>query len=189
MGKIGYQKLSALPPEIRNPLCDMGYGRADILVETAEKVSILSSGGDGYRAFAILIDLNSGTSKVMHGSWGGANPWNPTNPVDLDDKQYELPVNGCVIKGEEGGGHPVNATVILHPKAIAPWLSAGPVVTKEERFVLNCYRTLTSAGRKDILSGYGKTIESLVKGGYLSRAKNGSTKITTLGKNASLKED
>ena len=189
MGRIGYQKLSVLPSEIRNPLYDIGYGRSDVLISTAEEVSIFSSGADGYRAFAILIDLNSGTSKVLWGSWGGANLYNPTNPVDLDDKEYILPVNGCVIRGCEGGGQPVFAEIFLHPRAIVPWLSAGPVVTEDERQVLEWFRVLIPAARKSLLFGKEKMLDDLVKRGFLARSKNGATKLTTLGKNASMKKE
>ena len=109
--------------------------------------------------------------------------------MDLDDKEYILPVNGCVIRGCEGGGQPVFAEIFLHPRAIVPWLSAGPVVTEDERQVLEWFRVLIPAARKSLLFGKEKMLDDLVKRGFLARSKNGATKLTTLGKNASMKKE
>src|SRR5260370_523739 len=49
------------------------YNKRDISVSPRETDSIGCGGGDGYKGFAILCDLESGDCHILWGSWGGAN--------------------------------------------------------------------------------------------------------------------
>jgi hypothetical protein len=196
-----FVKVKDLPDSLQNALKSVGYGRSDISVQTAERVSVFNAGGAGYRDFAILVDIASGekvvkygnwggstlwnpNNSVKYGSWGGSTLWNPNNSVDLDDKEYDLPVGGAVVRGSEGRSRPVSASIYLNPKNAAPWLPQLTDLTEAEKFLLAQFRSLKPGHRSTV--GKEAMIDSLVKGGFLARAKNGATRITTKGKNACL---
>lgn len=182
-----YIPTSKLPAVVQNALENVGYHRKDIGVNARESVSIACSGGDGYRGFAVIINLGTGERQFLYGSWGGANPWNPTNRVDLDTQEHTIPVNGCVILGSEGGSRPVYASVYVRPDAIVAMLPPAVDATEDEKRVLYAYRGLKSGPyRKEFLDkipNVTKIVDDLVARGLLKRAKNGATQITTEGRN------
>ncbi len=177
-----YVQVKDLPESLRAALAQVGYGRADIKIETAETASLFSGGYRGCRSFAILVDLATGRSETHMGSWGGSNMFSPNNSVDNDTKSYILPENGAVITGSEGGDHPTSASICLNPKNVVPWLPAASDVSSEEKAMLAQFRGL-KPGYRDT-KGKESMIDSLVERGYLKRNKAGATQITTLGKNA-----
>jgi hypothetical protein len=181
-------KVSELPQSIRNALRAVSYGRADIGVRARETFCPAQGGGNGYRCFAVILDLASGRFEIKQGSWGGANPWNPTNAVDLDTNDYPIPAGVAVIEGSQGGGKPVYASLIVRPENLTPLLPAASEVSERDVYILCAYRSLTSAGRKNEFERRGNPpssteLESLTKRGLLAKAGTG-LKITTDGKNA-----
>lgn len=180
--------VNQLPRTLQSALSALGYGRKDISVDAAESVSPFGAGGNGYREFFVAVNLATGQREERWGSWGGANPFNPTNRVDNATAEYAIPANVAVIKGSIGGGRPVSARIYVRPDAMAPMLPAAPELTATETGALYCYRALKSGQyRQDELRRYGAdaaTIDGLVSRGLLKRASNGATQITTEGKNA-----
>ena len=183
-----YAKVADLPHVLQQALKSVGYGKKDIEVKTAETVRLSLQGGDGYRAFSTLVNLSTGQYETTMGSWGGSNMFNPSNPVDNDRQAYALPQGGAVIKGIEGGGRPVLATITLHPANVVPWLPATTELTEVERKTLACFKGRKPGPyRNDALANAGSTpaiVDSLMVRGYLSRNRAGATQITTEGRNA-----
>ena len=193
-----YVDVKDLPVVLQRALKSVGYNRPNIEVSPAEKVSPAGMGGDGYREFFTIVDLESEKYETSHGSWGGANMFNTGNRVDNDRNMYTIPPNVVTIAGREGGSHPVYAHLYTAPETFTPLLGAGTAeveLTDEEKLVLVSMATLTSAGRKNEyqrsgLAGYdGKpkkalndALQSLADKGYIQIMGNGS-KITTTGKN------
>lgn len=184
-----HYELSQLHPAIVAFLkSEVFYRRKDIVVRAAEKESIACGGGDGYKGFAIIGNLDTGECKITWGSWGGANMFNPSNRVDMDTTLYTIPVNGFVITGHIGGGKPTYASMTVHPDNLPKQLTAGPVLTSEEDHVLNAIGGYKSGDcRKAALeriANCADVIASLAKRGLLKVTKAGAVSITTAGKNA-----
>lgn len=179
-----YISTKELPKIVQSVLSSVGYHGKDIEIVIKEDVSVYCSGGDGYRYFAMIVDLSTNDVKRYMGSWAGANQYNLSNRVDLDDKNYVIPENVVVIIGHEGGTSPVRASLTISPKNIVPGLlPANSGLSDKERWVLGVFKSMTPAYRKEALSSYGEVVDKLVVEGYLKRSKNGATQITTLGKN------
>lgn len=185
-----YIATKALPATMQNALASVGYHRKDIAVSAKERVSIQCFGGDGYRAFAIILNYATGEHQTLWGSWGGPNAFNPQNRVDTDSQEHEIPVNGAVILGRIGGDQPVSASIYVRPDAITAMLPPAPTVTDEEKQILAAYRGLKSGPyRQEAIARVkdsAKLIDSLVERGFLKRSKNKAIQLTTEGRNASL---
>ena len=183
-----YVKVNKLHPVLRDALDSVEYRRTDISVEARETASMFVGGGDGSRGFAILCDLDGGRFETHWGSWGGANQFNPRNPVDLDSKSYQLPENGAVITGAKyGSGSYANITV--HPNLMARMLPEKAVeLSQVERDALYCYRSIKGGSyRREELSRRRVTedvLVALVKRGLLKEDARGFRQITTEGRNA-----
>jgi len=188
MPLVGHCAVKDLPSTVQNALRSIGYAKKDIGVNAEEKTSVGDCGCDGRRSFVMLLDLASGESKTMRGSWGGANIFNPRNQVDLDFEDYALPPGGAVIHASEGYGG-VWASLTIHPSNVAKLLPAsGSDVSEKDRKILAAIGGLKSGPyRKEALDRLGTTpadLDSLVSRGFLSRNKAGAIAITTAGKNA-----
>lgn len=205
-------KVKELPETLRTALASVGYHAADVAIQARDKYSMSAGGsGNGRRAFVVAVNLATGERVMRQGSWGGPNPFNPTNAVDLDDTVRDLPANFAVIHGSEG--EQTYASVDVNPATLAPLLPEAPTLTESERAILCAYAGLTSAGRKRQIedwcsnaaraadSSYSnfkarraaeetckQTIETLITGlvsrGFLARNKAGAVSVTTAGKNA-----
>ena len=175
-----------LPDSIRDALRGVGYAKLDIEVEQATKISPFDAGGQGRRAFMVLLDLATGRREVHQGSWGGGNMFNPQNAVDNDEASYALPEGGAVIKGSTGYGG-VYATLYLHPANVAKLLPPSDELTEHERRIMYAFGCLKPGEyRQAELRRAGATepeVVSLVERGYLKQAANGARQITTKGKN------
>lgn len=209
-----YFKVKELPGTLQAALASVGYGRADIGIRTAETYSMRCSGGDGYRAFVVAVNLATGEAQRATGSWGGANMFNPRNPVDLDGQERPLPPGFAVISGHEGGGRPVYASVEVHPSTMAPLLPSAPAaeLSALEQTVLEVISGYTSAGRKNEWERMAERVlpwtapyaerqaaakkmhadiasaqDRLVSLGLVKRAKNGAMTITTEGRNRAVR--
>lgn len=184
-----YVTVTDLPAPVIGALKSVGYGKKDIRVEAAERVTLSSAGQAGCRAFVTLVNLTTGQHSTTYGSWGGANMFNPANPVDLDDNSYPLPADGVAIRGSMGGGQPVHASLHIPASMVARMLP-GPAVdlSHVERQALQCYVTLKSGQyRQDALRRANVTtdvIDGLVTRGFLARNRAGAISVTTAGKNA-----
>src|SRR5688500_11247331 len=98
-------EVSKLHPSIAGfLLSQVSYCWNGIGVSAAMTALVACSGGNRCKGFAILVDLDSGECRILWGSWGGANIFNPGNRVDRDTQEHVLPVNGAVISGSMGGG-------------------------------------------------------------------------------------
>ena len=180
-----------LPQTVQRALKAVDYGRRDIRVEARPTISILGAGGDGYQEFAVILNLETGHSETLEGSWGGANPWSPRNQVDLDDRQHAIPMNGAVIKGTRGGGRPVYAVLYVNPNNMATLLPAPVDLTPQEDWALAIISGLKpgyrgeSFERRDLgaYNAQNPVLISLVKKG-LVKATGSGIQITTEGKNA-----
>ena len=176
-----------LPAALQRALASVGYGRKSIDVMPAETASLSSAGGDGYQAFATVVNLETGENRTTWGSWGGPNMFNPRNAVDNDRADYPIPENGAVITGHKGGGRPVYATIRVNPVALAPLLPAKAELSERQRVILGTVRgTKGGAYRLEALKEYGVTteeIDNLVAGGFMKRNKTGAISMTTAGEN------
>jgi hypothetical protein len=179
-----------LPPVLQRALASVGYGRKNIDVKPAERASMGGLSGDGYQAFAMIVNLETGEYVTEWGSWGGPNMFNPQNAVDNDRKDYPIPVNGAVITGLQGGGRPVYATIRVNPAALAPLLPAKAELSERQRVILGIVRgTKGGAYRIEALKEYGVTtaeIDTLVAGGFMKRNKAGAISMTTAGENEAM---
>lgn len=178
-------KVKELHPTLQRALEAVDYHKADISVEPRSTASMFVGGGAGMRGFAVLVDLNTDRFEVHRGSWGGANPWNPRNAVDLDTNEYTLPPNGAVINGVQG--RTVHADITIHPE-VKMFPAPKDDLTQEEKDALYCYRSINGGNyRKEELRRRRvtqATIDKMVDRGFLKRDSRGFCQITTEGKNA-----
>ena len=191
-------KVNDLPVAIRSALTNAGYHTKDISVEVTESTSLYCSGGTGSRGFAIVVNLDTGESKRLNGSWGGANMFNPTNAVDLDQTLHTIPMNGAVIKGRQG--EKVYATVYVSQANIVKALDAPKLeLTEVEKGILKVLNGVNASYRKEYIFGYCSkdyferplteaeytlTVSTLAGKGLVKVNKAGSVSMTTEGKNA-----
>ena len=140
-------KVKDLPSTLQAALKSCGYARADIGVEAKDNYTMqCRTSGAGRRGFTMAVDLATGKSETVTGSWGGANMFNPGNSVDLDDTRRPLPPNFAVVHGSEGDG--VRAYVEVNPQTLIPLLPATAELSKVETALLDVYCGLSTAGRK-----------------------------------------
>lgn len=183
-----HTEVKSLSPLLQSVLRDIPYRRADIQIVVTDTVSPAVGGGDGVRGFIVMVNLQTGESKRKNGSWGGANPWAPTNPVDLDTTPYRIPSFGAVIKGKHGG-HGTFATLYV-PTAQAQNFLPTPTeaLSAVEKHALYCHRAIKGGQyRKDELRRRQVTqsvLDALVARGLLKQDARGFTQITTNGRNA-----
>lgn len=189
-----YAKVRELPESLQAALKSVGYARPDVEIQAKEKASRFSGGWSGQRAFCCIVDMATGRFETDHGSWGGSNMFNPGNAVDNDTNTYTIPPNVAVITGSSGG-RGTFADITLRPDAIAPLLPAKAEVSPREAWIIYTFAHLTNAGRKnewarhDLASGKRHVapseaeLDALAARGFLKRARNGATQITTEGRN------
>lgn len=186
-----YVDVRDLPPTLRKALKEVSYGRKNIEVKAQPTVVLSTAGGDGYRGFASIVNLETGQSAVTYGSWGGANPWARDNAVDNDRTRYAIPMNGAVIIGVEGGSSPVYATVTVNPDTMPTLLPPVVELTPQESQALAIINGLKPGYRKDAfdrkrLGRYDATnpiLKTLVEKGLI-KATGAGIQVTTAGKNA-----
>ena len=178
-----------MPPSVQRALKEVGYHKSDIAVEVASEYTIFYPAGEGRRAFCAVVNLETGQSKVLYGSWGGANPYEKPSAVDADDTHRPLPPTAVVINGVEGGT--VYATIRVSPSLMPALLPPSTEVTDQEKAALNVIGGIISSYRKQEfqerkLGLYGPTnplILSLAKKGLVKILGSGGIQITTSGKN------
>jgi hypothetical protein len=185
-----YIAIKDLPQVVQSTLKSLGYCIKDISVKESTTVSLYSSAGDGYRAFASVLNTSTGEVKTNVGSWGGANPWSQNNLVDTDESEFEVSDDVVIIQGYSGGSSgTVRASITISPTSTSIPKSVTASVgslADEQLEVLNVIRSFTSAYRKSFLAGKDAIVDSLVASGHLKRSKNGAVQISLTGKNAVL---
>lgn len=183
--------IKELSPHLRAALESVGYGARDVEVIPATLVDPTVGGGAGMRGFCTIVNLDTGRRQTVNGSWGGANMF-AHSPVDRTDERIELPENGAVIKGTRGYPRTF-AKVYAHPRAAGGMAlpSGAPEddqLTPEDQQALYCFAAIKGGHyRREEMQRRGvseATVGSLILRGYLKRARNGATAITTKGKNA-----
>jgi hypothetical protein len=176
--------VKGLPQSVQRMLYNNGFRNRDIELVPSETFTMQSAYGAGYRAFTVVLDMASGASKRIDGSWGGANPFE-SRAVDVDDSAHPLPVNGVafVASGKPGWGR-----LFVRPDQVAPLLPPVAEVTDRDRSLLAIFGGIKAGPyRREELARANATdaeVSSLVTRGFLKVATNGATSITTEGKNA-----
>jgi len=184
-----YIAVKSLPSVLQLVLKNCGYAKKDIEVYIKESESIFFGGGDGYKGFAVLVNMSTGETKRFDGSWGGSNMFSPNNVVDTLDKNHVIPENGAIIRGFTGGSSGItHCTITIQPKnVVAGLLADKPELTEVEAKILGIMSAYKPAYRKPYLAGNESVIESLIARGFIVRNKAGSLSLSTQGKNAAPK--
>jgi len=173
-----------LPDSLRSALKRVKYGSRDIGVVAQDKVEPNPYAAEGQKGFVLVIDIASGRSRDLEGSWGGASPNSPSE-IDFANRPVPIPEGGAVIIGVQGYPQTM-ATIYVHPRTIAAMLPPAAETTEREQTILRTIRSLNSAGRKEVFGREKVTpaeIDALVARGLLSKTKAGAVSITTAGKN------
>jgi hypothetical protein len=173
-----------LPAVFKKPLQEVGFKKSSIGVTPMESVSLRGYAGDGFRAFSIILNLDTGRYDIQKGDFGGSGYG--TKAVDTDNKAYPIPRNGAVIMGEEGGGQPVMASIYVHPDTVAGFLPEKNDLTDRQRNILDMFG-YTSSYRKELFQSakvQDSEIDELVKIGMLKKTSSGALSLTIKGKNA-----
>lgn len=187
-----YLSPAQLPPIVLAAIKDAGCPvRSSIPCYVKETASMHAASGEGCKGFATLIDLDSGDTRTVWGSWGGGNPFarGEHDSVDHDTTERPLPANGCVVKGYIGGAKGGRVSITIHPSRAAKLLPEQGSVTERDRLLLAVYATLNSRGRKEYFERHPSHVptqaelQSLAERGFIKLAKNGAVTITPDGRN------
>jgi len=193
-----YLAIRELPDVIQRALGEVSYRRRDIEVKPATSYQMAGSSGAGKKSFVIAVNMASGQYKVEWGSWGGANAFSPTNPVDLDTKSRPIPANGAVISGTTGGNQPTWAYIQVPPgnmQALLPEEDADMDLTDGEKAALYAIGHYKSFYRKEQFQQWGlgpygprnPHVTKLLALG-LAKTRGQGLMITTKGRNVDLRE-
>lgn len=192
MSQPVYVSPDQLPPVVLAVLRDVGCPvRTSIPCYASETASMHAVSGDGCKGFAVLVDLDTGESRTVWGSWGGANPFarGEHDSVDADTTERPLPANGCVVKGYIGGSKGGRASITIHPSRTAKLLPVKGSVSERDGHLLAVYAGLNSRGRKEYFERHPSQqptqaeLQSLAERGFIKLAKNGAVTITPDGRN------
>ena len=160
MSEAIYVPINDLPKSLIELLHHVGYGKKDVPVKPSPTVNVGDCGGDGRRAFFAIVKLDeSEPFQLQYGSWGGANCFE-TRRSDVDFNNHPIMPGYAVVVGSEGSTG-VLATVYIHQSNIAAILPITTEITERQKYLLKCYKSLTSAGRKnewERYSAYGSTV-------------------------------
>jgi hypothetical protein len=199
IGASEYVSVGSLPFGVQNAVKRV-YGRRDIDITeaTAYTPSMATSGWEGNRGFLMIVDIRTGRiEESQQGSWGGSNPFE-SNPIDVDDKHYQIPNGKIVLYGSTGGRgnfahilvRPDDKISLVGDNAEAP---QGDL-TDDEKKALLAIKGIKSGYRADEfrrkgLGEYSVTnplVKALEQKGLLEFRASGIL-ITTAGKNAAMK--
>ena len=188
MDNTVFVQVKTLPHTVQKALHACGYRKADIAIKGRESFTLESAYGSGYRAFAVVLNMETGESKTFNGSWGGSNPFE-SRRVDTDESEHSIPVNGAAITGQCGGtGGKVSARLYVRPDALPKYLPETINLSDKSKGILYAFNSLKAGFyRQDELTRMGATdsdIANLVTLGLIKVNKAGSKAITTEGKNA-----
>jgi len=188
-----YVAVNELPPTLRAALKTLGYRRKDIQVKAQETYSMAHGGMKGCQSFTTMVSLATGEAHTSRGSWGGANPFNPNNAVDLDTATRLLPEGYAVITGTTGYKG-MFADIAVNPANLAKLLpsATSAELTDSEKKAIEIFCRYKSSYRREGfdregLGEYGPenpTVKALVSKGLLKVLGNGGLTVTTAGRNA-----
>ena len=183
-------EVKELPQSLQSALKKVGYNCKDVQVVAESQVYTGSAGSRGCRAFTMAVNIVTGaTSQIAMGSWGGPNPFQ-TKPADDMDNVVNVPPDGAVIKGSEGGNRPTFATIYVNPEALISMLPGETDITDREKAILRMM-SYKSFYKKELFANNGVTKDELNKlkdNGFIKINKAGATSLTAKGKsNRSMK--
>jgi hypothetical protein len=187
-----YVLVKDLPDSVQKVLKQVRYGRRDIELRPATSYQMAGASGEGKKAFIAAVNLESGQYKIEWGSWGGANIFNPDNPVDLDTRPRPLRKNMAVVQGTTGGGKPTWAHVDVHPSNLQQLIGGDEEdLTEDEVKAVSMIVGYKPFYRKEQfpregLGEYGPDnpiILSLQKKGMVKINRAGAIQATTAGRN------
>jgi len=191
-GRGQYVTVKELPDSIQKVLKQVKYGRRDIEVKPGTTYQMGGAGGDGSKEFIAAVNLETGKYKIEWGSWGGANMFNPRNPVDLDTKSRPIRKNMAVVSGNIGGG-PTWAYITVLPANLQQLLESGDEddLSEDEVQAISMIVGYKPSYRKEEfprkgLGEYGPKnpiILSLQKKGMVKINRAGAIQATTAGRN------
>ena len=98
-----------LPASIQATLRSLDYSKRDIEVKIQDAVSLLCTGSDGRKGFATVLNLSTGQSETLEGSWGGANLFVGSIATD-----------GDVLRAAMAGVDAVVIATSATPKMVGP---------------------------------------------------------------------
>lgn len=182
-------ELENLPRSLQSALAAHGYRKKDIEVEGSETFCVQDAGGQGRRGFCTVVNIDTGVRETTHGSWGGANMFNPQNAVDLDDSYKPIPDGFAVIKGSSGNY--LTARILVNPSNLTKLIpdSNEDELSELEKKALRVFR-LRGGYRKDeasreglVYSAKNPLFAGLIASGHIKANKAGAMSITTKGKN------
>ena len=179
-----YAKVQSLPACLQSLLSSLGYHKPDVEVIAAESTYVDSITSVGSRAAFAVLNLATGESRILQGSWGGPNPFETTTIDRLANGQYAIPPNGAVVKGVTGGHTWLQ--VYVRPDTMAPLLPPAAKASDGQLAYLFLLKSVVPSYRKEAIARVGVTvqdIDSCVAAGWAKRNKAGATSITTEGKN------
>jgi hypothetical protein len=121
-----YILVKELPDTLQSALKTLSYAKKDVQVLVQATESLIGNAGKGYQSFASVVDMGSGEVKSFVGSWGGSNPFNPSNMVDNNMNDYPIPHNIAIVRGFRGGASgTTHATITISPSNTLPCLTTG----------------------------------------------------------------
>lgn len=187
-----YLEPNQLPEMVRNAISEAGCPvRTSIPCYVSETESMHATSGDGCKGFATLINLDTGETRTVWGSWGGGNPFarGEHDSVDADTSERPLPPHGCIVKGYIGGSSGGRASITIHPDRAAKLLPEAFSVSERDQLLLGVYGAFNSRGRTKYFERHPENrptqaeLESLAARGFIKLAKNGAITITPAGRN------
>lgn len=177
-----------LSPVLQRALASVRYGARDISVEARDSIALRTGAGSaGARGFVTIVNLVSGEFHTEVGDWGG--PGLGMKLADFSDDRLQLTDDACVILGSMGYPRTF-ARIYANGRVIGRFLpsSDSETLTEIEQQAIYCFAAIKGGEyRREEMRRRKVTpdvVDSLVSRGYLKRARNGATQITTKGKNA-----
>lgn len=183
-----HTRVRDLPASLQAALRDVGYGKAAIELRGSDTFTYQQIADDGEKAFTMVVNMATGDNLVEWGTWGSGSG---TNRVDADRSRHPIPVNGAVVQGVTGRGHPVYATITVHPSNLTTMLQAPVELSPQTQLALDIVGGYTSKGRIDEfeyrkLGKYGPAnplVQELAAKGLVKITASG-VQVTTEGKSA-----
>jgi len=182
-----YVETNKLPRTIQNALNIVNYNKKDIEVCLKTSYSFgRNCYGKGYRAF--LISLNLETNQISppkYGSWGGENPFE-TKQIDVNDEEIAIPVNCCVISGNQG--NKTYGRLYVNPENAVSLLPEKTELSEKDVNILSIMKRYKASYRKEEyrrnnLEVTQEDLNRLKDLGLVKINKAGAVSITTAGKN------
>jgi hypothetical protein len=118
MRESKYIELKDLPSVLHH------FKKTSVSVTITDELVEVAAGcyGDGYRNSIYIFNLETGSSVVKQGGWGGASMFSKPDSIDLVPVQYEIDKNTMIAVVQQGGtnAHKYGSVtkVYIHPDRI-----------------------------------------------------------------------